>query len=88
MEFQKLIEDDEALTQDEPVSLIWFALGHVMVLAYLAVRVLLHLTPSRQELIWGGAIGLTCLMLAYAAFVARRPKPKTKAAPARVANPQ
>jgi len=57
--------EDEALVQDEPRHLAWFALGHVAVLLYLAVHVLLHLTPVEQTFAWAATLGIIGLVLAH-----------------------
>jgi hypothetical protein len=56
-------DDDEALHQDMPLYITWFALGHAAVLLYLALHVLKFMTPMERTLV-GGSIAVVGLSLA------------------------
>ena len=55
--------DDEALHQDMPLYITWFALGHAAVLLYLALHVLKIMTPMERTLV-AGTIAVAGLSLA------------------------
>jgi len=50
-------DDDEALQQDMPLYITWFALGHAAVLIYLALHVLKIMTPMERTLVAGAIAG-------------------------------
>ena len=56
-------DDDEALQQDMPLYIAWFALGHAAILLYLALHALKIMTPVEQALATG-AIAVAGLSLA------------------------
>jgi Na+-translocating ferredoxin:NAD+ oxidoreductase RnfA subunit len=58
-------DEDEAVPQEGPLYLTWFALGHAAVLFYLAARALRALTPIEQTLIWGGGVAVIGFALTY-----------------------
>ena len=56
-------DDGEALQEDTPLYITWFALGHAAVLLYLALHALKIMTPMERSLV-GGSIVVVGLSLA------------------------
>ena len=59
------VPDEEPLAQNGPPALTVFALAHIAVFLYLAIRALLLVTALEKALIWGGTIGLAGLLLSF-----------------------
>lgn len=57
--------DDEALQEDAPLYITWFALGHAAVLLYLALHALRVMTPVERSLAVGSiaVVGLSLALL-------------------------
>jgi hypothetical protein len=58
-------DDDDALYEDTPLYITWFALGHAAVLLYLALHALKIMTPMERTLVCGSiaVVGLSLALL-------------------------
>jgi hypothetical protein len=90
-----LPEEDEMQNEDGPLTITWYALGHVGALLYLALNALTTLSPMERGLAGGAVLligGTLALLLRIdsqrQAATALRLKARTSAPPSNVAMPQ